>query len=310
LPIPLLEPVINAYFMVIKLTAPILHLLYPYVKMLTDMVDKFDIVKNLNILGLANEEAELYLLLTSKDSYSILELSKESHIPRTTVYRICQKLVEKKFAEWIVDEYNFKKIRAVRPSKLTSLIAETKSLLEIKEKSLQDLQAMIADTPSKIPSTQVRFYEGKEGMQQVMWNALSAEKETIGYSVYGRREVVGEAFNSKFVQEFRMRKLRDRTVINEEGREYLKKYFSPAWHQQNAGDIRFIPQKRFFIKGDITIYNNIYAVCFWREGEVVAFEVESPLFVQNQKSIFEILWGVAKPLAVDKIPMPNDNHAH
>src|SRR3989344_4779824 len=265
------------------------------------MIEKLDIIKNLNILGLANEEAELYLLLTARDAFSVLGLSKESRIPRTTVYRICQKLVEKKFAEWIVDEYNFKKVRAVRPSKLTSLIAESKSVLETKEKSLQNLQTMIADTPGKIPRTQVRFYEGKEGMQQVMWNALSAEKEIIGYSVYGRREVVGEAFNSKFVEEFRLRKLRDRTVINEEGSEYLKKYFSPAWHQQNAGDMRLLPKSRFFIKGDITIYNNIYAVCFWREGEVVAFEIESPLFVQNLKSIFEILWGIAKPLTGLKV---------
>jgi predicted transcriptional regulator len=260
------------------------------------MMNTNDIKQNLLNLGLEDSEADVYIALSNKESASILELSKVVNIPRTTVYRLCEKLVEKKFAEWIVDSIG-NKIKVLRPSSLDFLIKEEKQKLEVKENALQTLQSMIPDVPLTIPKTQVRYYQGKEGMKQVMWNALKAKKETVGYSVYGRREVVGDQFNNKWVQEFKARKLSDRTVINEEGLDYLITHnHSPLWHQQNRDDIRFLPNEKFCIKGDVTIYNNIYAVCFWREGEVVAFEIENPYFVKNQKSIFEILWEIAKPI--------------
>ncbi len=259
------------------------------------MVDSNDIKQNLINLGLDENEVTVYIELLNSDSQSILEVSKAVNIPRTTVYRLCEKLVDKKFAEWIIHE-NSQRIKAVRPLHLKFLIEEKKTELEITENALTTLQSMISENINSLPKTEVRYYQGKEGLKQMIWNCLRAKKEVVGYSVYGRREVTGETFYTKYVEEFRLRKIKDRTVVNEEALNYIKGFMNPQQHQQNFDEIRFLPKSKFYVKGDISIYNNIYAVSLWREGEVVGIEIENPEIVKMQKSIFEILWGIAEPI--------------
>ena len=59
----------------------------------------------------------------------------------------------------------------------------------------------------------------------MLWNSLNANKEIVGYSVFGRAEVVGEKFMSQWVLEFKRRGLRDRVIANtaKEVVDYIKK---------------------------------------------------------------------------------------
>lgn len=51
----------------------------------------------LTSLGLDSDETKIYCALLENDSKTPLELSKETKIPRTTVYHILQELKEKQF---------------------------------------------------------------------------------------------------------------------------------------------------------------------------------------------------------------------
>src|SRR5690606_5091074 len=108
---------------------------------------------------------------------------------------------------------------------------------------------------------------------------------------------VGEEFYNKYVEEFRFRKIRDRVIGNEDCLQYASGYVVKGKHQLNKDDLRILPKKTFYVSGDTSIYNNTYAVCWWDKGEVVGVEIENPELVKIQKSIFEILWGIAKPIA-------------
>ena len=260
------------------------------------MVDK-DIKQNLKILGLRDKEITVYITLSLSPEMSILELSKETGIPRTSVYRICSSLAERGFIEWIKQE-NSQEVQIVPPEKLTHLVAAKQTELDIYQSALSELQQMVNLPLSHVPKTQVRFYQGKEGFKQLIWNTLQAKDEIIGYSTYGRREVVGDKFYEKYVQEFRARGLTDKVITNEDALDYLKKYLDPTGHQQEIDDVRVIPKSKFYVSGDTTIYNNIYAVSFWRQGEIVGIEIENPEVVKTQRSIFNLMWEVGEPLQI------------
>lgn len=258
------------------------------------MADNLTIKQNLEKLGLNESEIEIYLALVSKDLMSVSKLSKITGIPRTTVYRICDSLSDKKFIEWIIDQSG-KKVKAVPPEMLGFLVQEKQSELNTTKKAILDLKKAI-ELPSKnVPETQVRYYKGKSGMKQLIWNTLRAKKEIVGYSIYGRKEIIGSRFDQKYIWEFRKRNLRDRVLVNTEIVPKVRKAISGT-HQQKIGDVRVMSNQDFYVSGDTYIYNNVYAVNFWNKDEIVGVEVENPEIAKVQKGIFKILWKKSQPL--------------
>jgi len=258
------------------------------------MADNTDINKNLLNLGFSEKEIQIYQLLLTRDTASITNISKSTNIPRTTIYRICEDLINKNLLEWVIDQ-NGKKARCSNINSLRQIIFNKKDELENISKVVNNLISVIKYNPKKVPQTQVRYYKGKEGTKQIVWNTLEAEKETLGYSVYGRKEIIGEKFNNKFAIEFKKRNLIDRVITNQKFIPRIKKALAGI-HQQIYDHVRIIPEKDFYVSGDTYIYNNIYAVSFWNKDEIVGVEIENPEIAKVQKSIFNYLWLKAVPL--------------
>jgi hypothetical protein len=183
---------------------------------------------------------------------------------------------------------------------LSHTVDEEKIHLENLASSLEYLKNHIHEhIGPETTSTQVRYYHGATGVRQMMWNTLSARKENIGYSVMGRREIVGKTFLRRYLEEMNRRHLRDRVIINpnRETLVYAKDGILAVRNTETALEkIRVIPDKKLHITGDTTIYNNIFAVMYWQHEEIVGVEIENHELVTMQKSIFEHLWKFAKPL--------------
>ncbi|MBL8014646.1 MAG: helix-turn-helix domain-containing protein [Candidatus Doudnabacteria bacterium] len=264
--------------------------------MMSNMVDNLDIKQNLMELGLDETEALVYIDLVNSPGKTLLAVSRSLNIPRTTLYRVCQSLAEKKFVEWVLLE-NTRKIKAINPNKLDFLVVEQKAKLEGTESSVKSLQKMLKQTAPNLPGTEVRYYQGKEGIQQIMWNALQARGETLGYSVFGRIELVGKPFTEKYNHEFYSRGLTDRVIVNKSLLRRVEEFVHKgSLHNEDYDDIRVIDDDRFYISGDTIIYNNTIALSFWEHGEVVGVEIENPELAKIQKGIFEILWGIGRPV--------------
>lgn len=243
--------------------------------------------------GLNRLEARIYLHLLDKHPKSILEMAKELHMPRTSVYDNSLKLSEKGLIQKIV-KYKSQKFQAYPLKILQDVIDKQQLKVDKLQKHLVNLEERLRQQALPLANTEVRYYHGRQGFQQMMWNALSAESETIGYSVFGRVEVVGEAFIKRLQEEIVQRNIIDRVITT------LKAYkaVDPSTYQERDTfqQTRIVKEGTIHISGDTTIYNNIFAVCYWKHGEVVGVEIENAELVKTQKSIFEIIWELAKPV--------------
>jgi sugar-specific transcriptional regulator TrmB len=258
------------------------------------MAVNLDIKQNLKLLGLNESEIRVYSQLISKELSSMTQLSKSTGIPRTNIYRICEELVKKNLARWTVDQRG-KKIEIVNIRTLDRIIHKKELELEKTKSAVGNLQSLFKATSKNLPLTELRYYKGKEGMKQLIWNTLQAKNEIMGYSVYNRREIIGSKFDEKYVVEFRKRKLADNVIANTPTLPAIKKALKGV-HQQTPKNVKIIEDKDFYISGDTYIYNNIYAVNFWNEDEIIGVEIENPEIVKVQKSIFNSLWKIATPL--------------
>lgn len=263
----------------------------------SDKIGETELATHLKSFGLAPLEADIYLCLANSPGMSALELSRALLMPRTSIYDHLEKLVEHGLVERII-KYKSQQFRAYPLSILESDIIKRKQVISRLEQSLRFLTSNIKQTIPETARTQVRYYHGATGMRQMMWHALSATKEFIGYSILGRKEIVGEKFLREFLEEMKNRRIRDRVIINpkKETVQYidvaLNKYLAP--YEQ----IRILGTDTLRITGDTTIYDTIFSVMYWKQGEIVGVEIENPELVAMQKNIFEILWKQAKPFNV------------
>ena len=106
------------------------------------MVNKIELKQKLNLLGLTDNQAEIYLLLLKQGLTSLLELSRRTSINRTTIYRVIEDLKTLNLAEEVIDSRGTK-VKAVPPENLNLLVTQ-------KETELNDLKSNIQDLISKI----------------------------------------------------------------------------------------------------------------------------------------------------------------
>lgn len=256
------------------------------------MSDKF-ILDSLITFGLSQLEARIYLFLLNKEPQSVVEIGQGMHIPRTSIYDNVLKLIEKGLVEKHI-LYKTQKFEAFPISILQTLIDKEKSRIEKLQEQYSFLENNISQTLLPSANTEVRYYHGKQGFMQMMWNTLSAEKEIVGYSIFGRKDIVGDKFIDRLNEEIQKKGLVDRVIANDS--ETIKNFLSNPEEEKRRTyqQTRFISPNKLYISGDTTIYNNVFAVTYWKQGEIVGVEIENAELVKMQKSIFEEMWKLAK----------------
>lgn len=266
---------------------------------MSDTTGKYE---NLLHLGLSPIESQVYIYLAESSPTTALALSRLLAVPRTSIYDALSRLSEKRLIERVVRAKSTY-FKASPTSQFEPLIIAEKEKINSMMSALKSLESQLKPRIDEIKSTEVRYYQGAEGMRQMIWNCLKAEKEEMGYSVFGRVEVVGLPFYKKFVEEFSRRKLNNRVIINPTERTlgFIHRDVRPNLHHLSVQNIRSIPSDKLYIAGDTMIYNNTYAVSYWQGHEVVGVEIENPDFVKHELSIFELLWKLAKPITQKKV---------
>ncbi len=255
------------------------------------------LIEQLEAFGLSTTEAEIYLYLIGRQPKTVLEIARDLNLPRTSVYDNTVKLAEKGLIQRIAT-FKGQRIKAYPLSILqTSFDKQRAHLTELQDK-LATLDASLTQSFAVAASTEVRYFYGAQGLKQMMWNALKAE-EHIGYSQFGRVAVVGETFVQKHFEEILKRDISDRVITNP---EMVKQHVTDGTERidihdarRNYQNIRVIERDKLYISGDITIYNNVFAAAYWKQGEVVGVEIENAELAKTQRSMFELLWAIASP---------------
>lgn len=256
-------------------------------------MNKLDLKHKLNLLGLTDNQAEIYLLLLKQGLTSLLELSRRTDINRTTIYRIVEDLKKLSLVEEVLDDRGIK-VKAVAPEKLELLLSSKEAELNNLKSTISDLisnLSTIKDNPS--PSTQVVYFRGQNGLKQLLWNILKAKGESVGYGYADWNKSVGREFAEKLRAERVRRKIYDRELQNTDQAGPMS-----AWTKiKDYGSVyqaRYLPRKIIDIKHDTYIYNDVFAFYYFIQDELFGLEIHNAEIAKTQKQIFEVLWKMAK----------------
>lgn len=255
-------------------------------------MNKQQTLNQLTQFGLDEVEANIYLHLLENGPRTPLELSRQVNINRSRIYRYLDKLISKKLIEILTDGRG-KKLKASNPQNLQLLVEEIEENLKSQKEALPDLISGLIDIPAvSHREFEVKYYYGKEGLKQMLWNHLSASnKEILAFSFRNKNDMVGKTFAEKIREEQVRRKITLYELENETDQGNF--WYTDVSNWSKFYKSRHISPKILEIKQYIAVFDKTVSIINWFDGQDVGVEIVNSIYAKTHKQIFWKFWDIA-----------------
>lgn len=243
------------------------------------------LVSDLGELGLSLEEAKVYIAILELGGGYVSTIAKKSGVNRVACYHTLGKLVNRGIINSL--EKNNVKYFAVENVKV--IVDKQKELLKKAEKLLPELGALINKSAYR---PKMQYYEGLNGIKNIFEDTLTTKKELLGYTNLAE---LPNVLPEDYLKDWANRKVdagiktRMLSPISKDGLKYLSKYY-PKGFDHNLVEILFVNSKQFLFEYEINIYDNKVAIVSLNPDEIIGLIIESPIYANTQRAIFDLAW--------------------
>ena len=234
--------------------------------------------------GFSPKEASLYLAVLEAGETTLAHAAEKSRLKRSTVYSLVEDLRQRGLlAE---TKRNGIYISALSPR---LLIERFEHAAETAKNVLPQLMNLAYSSPVK---PRIRFYEGLEGIQEILFDAACCKEDYIGFTDYDLMPKDMYRFIRKKIAPLREKNgIRLRLIIpdNETNRRIGREY----QHQVEHRLVQF-PSRHNHI--EILLYreNKIGFLSFVR-GEMFGVVIDSEGIYVTLRDLFTLVWNQAEP---------------
>lgn len=250
-------------------------------------------------LGLEPEIADMYLALHAFGPQGISQLSRNSCVERTRIYRLIEAM---KDANLIEVEVHYKRslIKAAPIGNLQSLLSKREQELRNLQDELRILEHSFPPTSLVSPLTKVHFYQGSDGNKQMFWNQTRATTETLCLLYENMQIKTNATYFERWVRKCNERGLHFRGIISQHFIETQKQWYGGHENERlTHWQSRYVEPAIFPITHSVIVYDEVVAYYNWKDGEIFGIELCNQEIAAAQRQVFEILWQ--KSLPVDDI---------
>jgi len=244
-----------------------------------------EINKTLSLIGLSENEIKVYLTLLKMGESTAYTISKNSCLPRTTIYHIIDSLSNKGLISSIIKK-NVKRFQAASPKILKEITKNINDRVEDILPALSKLSSQEYEKPN------ISIFEGKKGIRSALQSILETKKEILHYGdIEALYENIPYIF-PHFITERIKRKIPIKIIGKK--KSYHKKLIKSSKKEHRS--FTFLPDK-FSFDSSLFIFDNKVAIFVLKEEPYYALIIKNKNFYQTQKTIFDLLWlGYKKQL--------------
>ena len=247
--------------------------------------------KQLSSLGLSTTQSTVYLALLTLKKSTVLEIARETHIQRPTIYDALHALEDYGLVQWII-EGSKKYITPNHPENIALYLEKKKQLATTILPTLEDIYETNNPLPPKI-----RFFQGTESLEKLADTILTSESKVIR-TLADYEQNIQKPFSEKYLRtlwEARTRKhILGKILYTHKSIPLLEKnkdYYEIGNIRYNR-EIRILPQEIDLTVLYTLVDNN---VLFWSsQEERYSFHIKSPSYAQSLTSLFDFLWSQSK----------------
>ena len=242
--------------------------------------------------GLDDIEVQIYLNLLQGGAKTPLDLSRETNINRSKIYRYLDRLKVKHLVEES-DKGRGLRLKAASPDSLKLLLLEREQQLGNQKELLPELLKELTSLPGGTPTGfEVKHYHGTEGLKQMLWNHLRAKKEILVFGYENRNDIAGKAFAETIRYEQVERGITKIEIENatDQGDYWYTKV--PNWGKFYRS--RYIPPKILDIRQYQVVFNDTLSILSWADGNKIGVEITHKSFADMYRQIFWKFWDIAE----------------
>ncbi len=263
---------------------------------MSEQADK--LAQILLLFGLVKEAAGVYLYISKNGPSTALKISKQLNMGRTKVYRILDTLIAKGFVNQNLGARGFL-FEATSPMNLKSIIAEKETELANLKSSFSNLienMSQLSISAANLEASKVIYYKGAEGLKQITWNSLKAEKDLYIYEVNSDMSAfIDPRFSEEIRKELVKRRIHTSQLTN---LKRIPKYTKVKDLVRKYWEVRHLNPKDLSIDFEVLIYNDVVALYNVRGKDLFCVEIHDKRLAKMQKQIFKFVWKNAKKMEI------------
>ncbi len=247
------------------------------------------LVRVIKQTGLTAKHATVWEKLLLKPKSTPLQLSRETKLNRSSLYRYLEDLRTKGLVELVLGEKSSQ--YKANPEGLNQYLASEEARVESLKTTVPSLVSELTRNKA-IPGSEVKYYQGLEGLKQMLWNVVSANVEFVGLGYEDWNTSVGKRFAEKLRAKNLETKVGSREILNALGKNF--EFTDLGKNYGNIFKYRLINPKILEIKHDTYIYGDVFAYYYHYQGEYFGVEIHNVEIARTERQIFEIVWKMAK----------------
>ncbi len=254
------------------------------------------ILLNLRAHGLDNESAITYIFLLENGEKSALSISRSLAIPRTRVYRILDSLYEKKLVVRTMTSAGFRFL-AAHPKQLNTNLQEAAvSLKHLQTQTVPLIEQLMQIAGQFQASSEVKYYNGLDGLKQVTYNSLAAKKNLY---IFELDQDMSKFIDYEFSEEIRKELVANEITTNQlTNLKRILPYTEVTEMVEKLWRIKHIDPAEFAIRFEVLIYNDVYAMYTYERGEAFCVEIHNRNLADMQKQLFKFVWQKAQTMKI------------
>lgn len=244
--------------------------------------------KELEKIGLNENEAKIYLLALELGKSSIKELSEQSKIKRGTVYNVIDSLLQKGFLA-IGHEKNRKVYIAESPSNLNLLFDVKQHELEERKKAFEKLfpELDILFNSSDV-RPRVKYFEGNSGALSLKEEYLKTKSKKIDNILFYDNSFKSLPEAKKYTTERVKKKIKSRFLyISKIGRDLNLE----NGDKTELRESKYVPYASFPFNIDLSIFDEKIVIQHKKSDKFLAVLINNKEIADSFRLFFDLAWG-------------------
>lgn len=251
-------------------------------------------------VGLSPDEVTVYEYLLTNGARAAGDVSRHTAIKRGTAYNVLGDLVAKGFARQY-EERGIMKFALEHPSKIQELIEAERQRKEEALRSFEStLPALVSRWNLVYHRPAVRYYEGREGVKEVLEDSLTATDTIYSYADLDAIAKYIPDINKRYVAKREEKQLAKRGIAIDtpSTREFLKDY------HPGITETKLIKTTPVPFATVMQIYNNKVSYITLAPDQMIGVIIEDPKIAAMHRSLFEHLWEVTPEFTPPSLAAP------
>lgn len=253
--------------------------------------------QSLTQAGLYHEQAQIYEVLIKNGPLEAGKLAKLTGITRSLVYKILEELIEKGL---VTKDETSRKVTIFKPEHPLKLQALQEKMAQKANNAAIALDSVLPYLSSEFnlltDRPDIRFYEGKAGIEKIARDSLTAKTEIYSYIDNEAANKYVPGLNKEYVKERIKRNIKKKMITLDSA--YIReraKTFNP-----DLTEVRVIDGVLYPFSTVMQIYDNKVSYFTLDPKKIIGVIIEDEHIAKMHRSLFEFNWSRALPILENK----------